>query len=299
MARWKSRSLTAANWSRTTSMSALDTPVNLRRRARADHLGELLERLQVLVGLGVHRRHDHAADAGVGEALDALGHLVLGADHRGGIDQLVRDRGVGLFALAVEVERLDLVGDLGEAEAAGEIGVEVRLLRYHPAEIEQQAGLDQPAGRLQVPVDRHLHGRRDHEVIARAAALGEAGLDVLAPGLLPLVHGEEDRDPAVGDLGGELDGLPADRAEVDGDLAADRVDVELERLALAGDALALPQRQLEVLAPVLEPALAGDDLLDDLDVLASPAPGLLVGDAVPALRDLRAGGAEAEDEAPA
>ena len=101
------------------------------------------------------------------------------------------------------------------------------------------------------------------------------------------------------DLGRELDRLAADRADVDRDLVADRVDVELQRLALAGDALALHQRQRVVLALVLEPALAGDDLLDDLDVLAGAAPGLRVGDAVPALGDLRAGGAEAEDEAAA
>src|SRR4029077_16978496 len=115
---------------------------------------------------------------------------------------------------------------------------------------------------------------------------------------LPLVDGEEDRDPAVGDLRGELDGLAADRAEVDGDLVADRVDVELERLALAGDSLPLGERQLEVLALLLEAAIAGDYLLDDLDVLARAPPGLLVGHAVPALGDLWARRTEAEDEAP-
>ena len=72
------------------------------------------------------------------------------------------------------------------------------------------------------------------------------------------------------------------------------MEVELQRLALAAG-----QRQLVMLALVVDRALAGDDLAHDLDVLAGAAPGLRVGHAVPALGDLRAGGAEAEDEAPA
>jgi len=78
-----------------------------------------------------------------------------------------------------------------------------------------------------------------------------------APGLLPLVDREEDRDPAVGDLGRQLDRLLADRPEEDRDLVADRVDVELERLSLPRDARALGEGQVVVLALVLEPPLAG------------------------------------------
>src|SRR6188474_2833949 len=54
-----------------------------------------------------------------------------------------------------------------------------------------------------------------------------------------------------------------------------------------------------MLALTVDRPLAGDDLAHHFDVLAGPAPGLGVGDAVPALRDLRAGGAEAEEEAAA
>ena len=127
-----------------------------------------------------------------------------------------------------------------------------------------------------------------------APALGEAGLEVLAPGRLEGVDAEEDRDPAVADLGRHLDRLAADRADEDRDLVALGVEVELQRLALAAG-----QRQLVVLALVLDRALAGDDLAHHFDVLAGAAPGLGVGDAVPALGDLRAGGAEAEEEAAA
>ena len=72
------------------------------------------------------------------------------------------------------------------------------------------------------------------------------------------------------------------------------VEVELQRLALAAG-----QGQLVVLALVVDLALAGDDLADDFDVLAGAAPGLGVGNAVPAFGDLRPGGAEAEEEAAA
>src|ERR1700709_2775231 len=54
-----------------------------------------------------------------------------------------------------------------------------------------------------------------------------------------------------------------------------------------------------MLALVIDGTLASDDLAHDLDVLAGATPGLRVGDAVPALGDLRAGGSEAEEEAAA
>ena len=79
-------------------------------------------------GIEVDRRADQPVDPRRVELLDPLGDLVLGADQRGRVDELVGDRLVGLLALAVEVERLHLVGDLAEAEAVGEVDVEVRLL---------------------------------------------------------------------------------------------------------------------------------------------------------------------------
>ena len=117
---------------------------------------------------------------------------------------------------------------------------------------------------------------------------------MLAPGVLECLRVGEDRDPSVGDLGRQLDRLAADRAEEDRDVVADRVEVELQRLALA-----VGQGQLVVRAVVGDRALAGDDLAHDFHVLARAPPGLRVGDAVPALRDLRPRGTEAEDEAAA
>src|ERR671919_469363 len=143
-ARAKAWRLTASNCSKMTATSWSDTRGS-GRRAGPDHLGELLEAAHVLLEVAVHRRDDHPVDARVGEVLDPLGDLVLGADHRGGVDQLVGNGRIRFLALAVEVERLHLVGDLGEAEAAGQVRVEVGLLGAHAAEVEQQPGSHQAA----------------------------------------------------------------------------------------------------------------------------------------------------------
>src|SRR5262249_24511109 len=159
-------------------------------------------------------------------------------------------------------------------EAVGEVDVEVGLAAPHAAEVEDEAGLDDALGGLEVAIDRDLKRRGDLEVGALAAALGEARLEVLAPGCLEGIDAEEDRDPAVAALRRHLDRFAADRADEDRDLVAQRVEVQLQGLALPAT-----ERQLEVLALVLERALSGDDLADHFDVLARPAPRLGVGHA--------------------
>src|SRR5215216_1037276 len=263
----------------------------LGRGGDACQLGEALYRVQALVGLRADGRDDQAVDAGALVALQALGHLVLAAHEGGRIDELVGDRGIRVLPLAIEVQRLDLVRHLAEAEAVGEVDVEVRLAAPHAAQVEQQTRLDDPARRVEVAVDGHLHRRRDLEVRARAPALLEAGLDVLVPRLAERVGRGEDRNPPVCDLGGDLHGPAPDRAQEDRDRVAHGMEVQLERLALA-----VRERELEVLAVVLQALIPRDDLADDLHVLARAAPRLWIRSAEPALRDLRAGGPETEYE---
>ena len=107
-----------------------------------------------------------------------------------------------------------------------------------------------------------------------------------------VLRGEQRRDPAVGDLAGQRGVLRADRGEVDRDALLDGGDRQLERLAGP-----VGQRQLERLALELD-ALARERHAHDGDVLARALQ--LLGEAlsVPALGDLRAGGADAEDHAP-
>src|SRR5262249_25418292 len=163
------------------------------------------------VALDVDRRDDQAVDPGAAEALDPLRHLLLGADQRDRLDDLIRHRLEGAAAVAVLVAALDLVGDLAEAEAVGEGDVEVGLAAAHAAEMEDGAGLDDALRGLEVAIDRDLKRRGDLEIGALAATLGEARLEVLAPGCLEGIDAEEDRDPAVADLGRHLDRFAADR----------------------------------------------------------------------------------------
>ncbi len=99
-------------------------------------------------------------------------------------------------------------------------------------------------------------------------------------------------NPAVGDLAGERGVLRADRGEVDRDPLLHGGDRQLQRLAGP-----VGQRQLERLAVELD-AFARERHAHHGDVLARALQ--LLGEAlpVPALGDLRAGGADAEDHAP-
>src|SRR5262249_54872730 len=136
--------------------------------------------------------------------------------------------------------------------------------------------------------------RRDVEVRERlpAARLPEARLersrvDVRPVGRVP------DRQPAVGDLGGLLDALRADRGDVDRDLPA--VENAPERLAEPGR-VGTAVRDVVVSPLVLERPLARPDRADDRDVLARPYERLPEREAVPSLDDLRSGHAEPEKE---
>ena len=127
--------------------------------------------------------------------------------------------------------------------------------------------------------------------------LGRARGERVAPHVVGLLRRVEERQPAVGVLRGALDVLLAERRDVDRDARPLRLGQHLQRLAEAG-ALALGQRQVEDLAVVLQ-ALAPQRHPDDVDDLAGAAQRLVVGQPVPALDDLRAGGAEPEDRAAA
>ncbi len=91
------------------------------------------------------------------------------------------------------------------------------------------------AAGMDVVAHHHRHGGRDVELLEAlaAASLGEAGLDLRLVSLLVVGRGEEDRQPAVGDLGRQLDVLGADGGQVDGQVRP-AVDDALERLAQAG-----------------------------------------------------------------
>ena len=161
------------------------------------------------------------------------------------------------------------------------------------------------AGEVEDPrlgVARELVTDRDHAAggdLQRAElriALGLAGLEIVAPHRVELLRVEEDRQPAVGVLGGVLDRLAHQARPEDRDVLAHRVVDDLQRLAQSRS-LTLGERHLDGRAVV-------DDLLAlprhpaDVDVVADARHRLLVRHAVEALDHLRAGCAEPEDEPP-
>ena len=172
-----------------------------------------------------------------------------------------REAGGGLVLLALEVEVLDLLGLLLEPVPRDERVVEVLLARAHAADVERDERPDGVARGVLVVGDEHVDARGD----AKSSSERPGALRALLEQRLELLHvlgGEEHRDPAVGDLAGELHVVRPDRREVDRDLVLHRLDRQLQRLAGP-----VGQRQVDRLALVLEP-LARERLADDLDVLA-------------------------------
>ena len=106
---------------------------------------------------------------------------------------------------------------------------------------------------------------------------------------------EEHRLPALGDLGGELDVLRAQRGDRDRNAFADRMIDQLQRLAQTGAPVG-GQRNLVVLAVIGHP-FAAPHLPADLDDLAGAAQRRVERHAVEALHHLRSRRADAQPEA--
>src|SRR5581483_8329347 len=127
----------------------------------------------------------------------------------------------------------------------------------------------------------------DGEVVEALAAAGPAEA-LLEPGpvLRHRARHEAQRQPAVGDLGGELDGRLVAGAEIDRDVGV-HVQDRLQRLAHAhGTGSRIGQADLA--AVVAHGPLAPEDLAHDGDVVPDAVVGLAPGLPVPALHDLRA-----------
>ncbi len=144
--------------------------------------------------------------------------------------------------------------------------------------------------------DLEVAGRGDLEVGAGTAGAG-TGEALVEPRLVHAgrLRRVEDRDPAVGDLGGLRHVLRALGAEPDRDVGSQRVHDRLERLAEPGRALAAVGQR--VVRPVVgDRRLAGQHLADDVDDLAGAGQRLRERLAVPALHHLRAAHAHAEHD---
>ena len=220
--------------------------------------------------------------------------LGLGADQRRRVDERVGDRLERLVALAVEEQRLDVAappprsrsGRRGRRRSssrgcpsrrgrgAGRSGRRSRATSRSPSIATWIEGLISRSERCRPPFSKPA-ARCSPQVSSKASGLKKIGIQ-----------------PSQTSAAISTDLRP---------IAPTKTGISLRSgWKLSFRALPWPvppgHRQLVVLALVLERALAGDDLADDLDVLAGAAPRLRVGHAVPALGDLRARRAEAEHE---
>jgi len=168
----------------------------------------------------------------------------------------------------------------------------------HTADIERDLGFQLGERALHVVVDLDMDVRRDREVL-EAFAIAGAPETFFEPGPV-LVHGaghEAHRQPAVGDLGGQLHRRLVAGGEIDRDVGV-HVQDGFQRLADAhGAGAGVGQRDLA--AFVADGAFALKNLAHDRDVVAHAPVGLAPGLAVPALDDLRTGDADAGEEAAA
>src|SRR5215472_11846096 len=150
-------------------------------------------------------------------ALDLVGDLGPGADQGDVFDQGGGDGGDRGPLVARQVVILDR-GGLGLVAHPGEhLVVVVDAARTHAADVQGEGGPEQVGRPFEVVIDDDPHGAADDvEGVACVPGAG-AGKARGEGGGVEVVHAgrEEDRVPAVGDLGREGDVLGALRAEVD------------------------------------------------------------------------------------
>ena len=150
-----------------------------------------------------------------------------------------------LRLLLRQVQVLDPLGGLAVAHPGGELVVEVLLAAAHAADVQRGVVADQRGAALHVVADHHGHvrpRRRSRPAPCRPAARPAA---IVRVQLGRVLGREEHRQPAVGDLAGQLQVLRPDRGQVDRDVLAYRVQGEPQRLARP-----VGQRQRVVLAVV-------------------------------------------------
>ena len=140
-----------------------------------------------------------------------------------------------------------MVGHLAEPVAGRQVVVEVLAAGAHAADVQRQLRFRPSQSVVDVVADGQRSADHDVERSQCRIALGIPGPQRLAPHLVGLLGIEEHRLPALGDLGGQLDVLRAQRRDRDRNAVADRMIDQLQRLAEAGAPVG-GQRNLVVLA---------------------------------------------------
>jgi hypothetical protein len=194
-----------------------------------------------------------------------------------------------------QIQLLDAVGLWAVAVSGGQGVIEVLALSAHAPDVERQVWFDEFAQPFDVFTDRQSRARVYLKVSQSGVALSQTGGQRLTPHLLSLFRQVEDRLPALGEFGGQLDVLRPQRCDKYRDAFAHRRIDELERFAQSG-ALVGGQRDRVVVTLVLHP-FSAPHLPADFDHLAGARNRSVVGHPVETLDDLRTRRTQAEGEA--
>src|ERR1035437_2654234 len=253
--------------------------------------------MQALVQRRTLGRDRQRRDAGCSVAAQPVLDSAAWSDQGSLVDEVQRHGSRRLTVLLGEKEILDLCGRFLEAHPDRKRVVEVLLPRSHPAQIESGVGAQWYSGHLDVIVDDHRDGWHDVEADETVPSGAETGFDTpdLQRGqqVAGVLRAEEDGQPAIGDLAGELEVLGTDSRQIDRQMLAHWVDGHPQ--GLAGSVW---KRQRPMLALVGD-GLSSQGHPDDVDVLAGPYQRRIELDPVPSLAHLRPGDPEAAPEGPA
>src|ERR1700677_3108205 len=263
-------------------------------RAGSPQFKYFLDIAHGFAGVGRHWAHQKRCHAGLIERGQAFGDESAWADQRDPTHQFVGHRVDGLPLAAGQVQLLNPVGYLAEPIACRQAVVEVTALGAHTADIEGQLRFDPCQPFIDVISDGQ---RRVHHNVQRAQCgipFGGAGRQRRTPDRVGFLRVVEDRLPALGDLGGELDVLRPQRRDRYRNAFAYRVIDERKGFAQTCPAIR-GQWDLIVLAVILHPFPA-PHLSTDLHNLAGTAYRRVELDAVKALYHLRSGRADPKAE---
>src|SRR2546430_3517419 len=219
--------------STTPSTAAFQTSTSLPYARALQRLRDLAQGLHAGLDVGHEERDRQCGDAGGSVFTHTGGDPVNRAEQAGAVDELQRYGGGRVPVPFGQVQLLYLVGGLGVPHPDGELVVEVLVPAAHPAHVQGGVPAHQLGAGGHVLAHHHRYGGHDVEAVERRGGPGPAGGDrgELLGGVL---GGEEHRQPAVGQLPGQLQVPGADGGEVGRDPLARRGEAQLERLAPTG-----------------------------------------------------------------
>src|SRR5437870_3910142 len=189
-------------------------PDDVHRISVAALRNPLLHPRNVLERIGADRLEIQERDAGGLESGDAVLDVALGADQRQRLQELGRYARLGGLLLATQVQILDVPGLLLVAVHADQVVVEVLVARAHPTHVQREVRTRQIPQTFKTFTNCQRSACRDFEWAEVGGAFFEAAAQCLAPDAVSHLGDEEDRQPALGNFGGQLDAAIAHGGQI-------------------------------------------------------------------------------------